>query len=407
MSDTLLPDQPVLEVRGLHVEIAQGFHKLVHAVSGVDLSISHKETLGLVGESGCGKTTTGKAIAGLIRATRGSIIISGTEVTGISAKESRKLRQKVQFIFQDPISSLNPRRKVLNTVMEPMSIWSMGTANERIQRATTLLEQVGLDPELVSDRMPYQLSGGQCQRVSIARALMLSPELLICDEPVSALDVSVQATILNLLNDIQARYQLSMLFISHDLAVVRSISDRIAVMYMGRLCESAPTTEIFDHAMHPYTHELLSSVPSGKIHPSPQENDSGTEGTSSDTSRSDRRGGDGNRNDSGTEGTSNNIDGQNSDNTSSTEYASGNNSRQDKYPPSMPDHDESPAIPIAGRDPYEKGQFHEVPSSLTPPSGCRFHTRCPYADALCVSTQPDMIELSPGHLVACHHPFGM
>lgn len=383
MSDTLLPDWPVLEVRGLHVEIAQGFHKLVHAVSGVDLSISHKETLGLVGESGCGKTTTGKAIAGLIRATRGSIIISGTEVTGISAKESRKLRQKVQFIFQDPISSLNPRRKILNTVMEPMSIWSMGTANERIQRATTLLEQVGLDPELVSDRMPYQLSGGQCQRVSIARALMLSPELLICDEPVSALDVSVQATILNLLNDIQARYQLSMLFISHDLAVVRSISDRIAVMYMGRLCESAPTTEIFDHAMHPYTHELLSSVPSGKIHPSLQGNDSGTEGTSSD------------------------INGQNSDNTSSTEYASGNNSRQDKYPPSMPDHDEAPAIPIAGRDPYEKGQFHEVPSSLTPPSGCRFHTRCPYADALCVSTQPDMIELSPGHLVACHHPLGM
>lgn len=383
MSDTLLPDWPVLEVRGLHVEIAQGFHKLVHAVSGVDLSISHKETLGLVGESGCGKTTTGKAIAGLIRATRGSIIISGTEVTGISAKESRKLRQKVQFIFQDPISSLNPRRKILNTVMEPMSIWSMGTANERIQRATTLLEQVGLDPELVSDRMPYQLSGGQCQRVSIARALMLSPELLICDEPVSALDVSVQATILNLLNDIQARYQLSMLFISHDLAVVRSISDRIAVMYMGRLCESAPTTEIFDHAMHPYTHELLSSVPSGKIHPSLQGNDSGTEGTSSD------------------------INGQNSDNTSSTEYASGNNSRQDKYPPSMPDHDEAPAIPIAGRDPYEKGQFHEVPSSLTPPSGCRFHTRCPYADALCVSSQPDMIELSPGHLVACHHPFGM
>ncbi len=383
MSDTLLPDWPVLEVRGLHVEIAQGFHKLVHAVSGVDLSISHKETLGLVGESGCGKTTTGKAIAGLIGATRGSITISGTEVTGISAKESRKLRQKVQFIFQDPISSLNPRRKILNTVMEPMSIWSMGTANERIQRATTLLEQVGLDPELVSDRMPYQLSGGQCQRVSIARALMLSPELLICDEPVSALDVSVQATILNLLNDIQARYQLSMLFISHDLAVVRSISDRIAVMYMGRLCESAPTTEIFDHAMHPYTHELLSSVPSGKIHPSLQGNDSGTEGTSSD------------------------INGQNSDNTSSTEYASGNNSRQDKYPPSMPDHDEAPAIPIAGRDPYEKGQFHEVPSSLTPPSGCRFHTRCPYADALCVSSQPDMIELSPGHLVACHHPLGM
>ncbi len=256
-TDTLLSDQPVLEVRGLHVEIAQGFHKLVHAVSGVDLSISHKETLGLVGESGCGKTTTGKAIAGLIRVTRGNIVISGTEVDGISAKESRKLRQKVQFIFQDPISSLNPRRKILNTVMEPMSIWSIGTANERIQRATTLLEQVGLDPELVSDRMPYQLSGGQCQRVSIARALMLSPELLICDEPVSALDVSVQATILNLLNEIQARYQLSMLFISHDLAVVRSISDRIAVMYMGRLCESAPTTEIFAHLLYLWTRWTL------------------------------------------------------------------------------------------------------------------------------------------------------
>ena len=348
------PTPPVLEVHGLHVEIAQGFHKLVHAVSGIDLLIHRRETLGLVGESGCGKTTTGKAIAGLIKATRGDVIISGTEVTGISAKESRRLRQKVQFIFQDPISSLNPRRNVLNIVMEPMSIWSIGTPDEQTRHATDLLEQVGLDPKLVSDRMPYQLSGGQCQRVSIARALMLSPELLICDEPVSALDVSVQATILNLLNDIQARYQLSMLFISHDLAVVRSISDRIAVMYMGRLCETAPTTDIFDHAMHPYTHELLSSAPSASTSRSP-----------ASTSRSPRK------NDSphSPPGTGN---------------ASSDTGKRDNHLPS-----------------------HEIPSSLAPPSGCRFHTRCPYADDLCTSTQPEMTELSPGHLAACHHPLGI
>ncbi len=384
MSDTLssaTPAPEVLEVRGLHVEIAQGFHKLVHAVSGIDFSIHRKETLGLVGESGCGKTTTGKAIAGLIKPTQGDIIISGTKVTGLPAKESRKLRRKVQFIFQDPISSLNPRRKIINTVMEPSSIWSIGTPDEQRKHATNLLEQVGLDPRLISDRMPYQLSGGQCQRVSIARALMLSPELLICDEPVSALDVSVQATILNLLNDIQEQYQLSMLFISHDLAVVRSISDRIAVMYMGRLCETASTVDLFNHAMHPYTHELLSSAASSSIYLS-----------STGTYRSLLK----------------------DCNTINIDDTPSNVGKQNDDLPIMTDHDEDSAIPDTDKKLIEQVQLHEVPSALKPPSGCRFHTRCPYADDICVSTQPEMrrhpvdtSEKCSAHLVACHHPLNI
>jgi peptide/nickel transport system ATP-binding protein len=252
--------ETVLQLTDLVVEFPVGGGQTVHAVSGISLDVRKGETLGLVGESGCGKSTTGRAIMQLPRPTSGSVVFEGRDLTTLSHRELRELRPKLQMIFQDPISSLNPRRRIPDIVGDPLVVWGRG--DERARIVPEVLSAVGLDPEQVADRRPHQFSGGQCQRVSIARALVLEPEVLICDEPVSALDVSVQAQILNLLEDMKRRYGLTLVFIAHDLGVVRNISDRVAVMYLGRICELGETQALFDHPVHPYTRLLVSSIPS-------------------------------------------------------------------------------------------------------------------------------------------------
>ena len=252
----------LLRVEELVVEFPVGRTGLrVHAVSGISLDVLPGETLGIVGESGCGKSTTGRAILQLPRPNGGSISFEGQELTGLHGDGMRTVRTNIQMIFQDPISSLNPRRKVRDIVLEPLTIWKIGTSAERQAKVRQVLEDVGLDPEVAADRRPHQFSGGQCQRISIARALVLEPKLIICDEPVSALDVSVQAQVLNLLEDLKARYGLTMMFIAHDLAVVKNVSDRVGVMYLGKLCEVAPSDKLYAHPAHPYTDILLKSIP--------------------------------------------------------------------------------------------------------------------------------------------------
>jgi peptide/nickel transport system ATP-binding protein len=246
----------------------------------------------------------------------------GRDLTRLGSDELRRTRTRLQMIFQDPISSLNPRRRVRDIVGEPLAVWELGTAAERRRRVAEVLEAVGLDAESAGDRRPHQFSGGQCQRISIARALMLEPKLVICDEPVSALDVSVQAQILNLLEDMKARYGLTMIFIAHDLAVVRNVSDRVAVMYLGKLCEVAPADDLYRAPAHPYTATLLASVP-------------------------------------------------------------------------VPD-------PTVRPDPSVTELDSELPSPLAPPSGCRFRTRCPRAEAVCAEREPQMREVAAGHFAACH-----
>jgi peptide/nickel transport system ATP-binding protein len=253
-------DDVVLRVEDLVVEFRAGSGATVHAVSGVSLDVHRGETLGLVGESGCGKSTTGRAIMQLPRPTGGTVAFNGRDLASLSAEELRRVRPKLQMIFQDPISSLNPRRRIPDIVGDPLVVWGRG--DEKAKVVPEVLSAVGLDPEQVADRRPHQFSGGQCQRVSIARALVMEPEVLICDEPVSALDVSVQAQILNLLEDMKRRYGLTLVFIAHDLGVVRNISDRVAVMYLGRICELGETTALFDRPVHPYTRLLVSSIPS-------------------------------------------------------------------------------------------------------------------------------------------------
>ncbi|HLU55263.1 MAG TPA: ABC transporter ATP-binding protein [Pseudonocardia sp.] len=250
----------VLRLVDLVVTYPAGAGRTVHAVSGINLDVRRGETLGLVGESGCGKSTTGRAITQLPRPTSGSVEFDGRDLTQLSGEELRRVRPKLQMIFQDPISSLNPRRRIPDIVGDPLVVWGRG--DERTTIVPEMLSAVGLDPQQVADRRPHQLSGGQCQRVSIARALVLEPEVLICDEPVSALDVSVQAQILNLLEDMKRRYGLTLVFIAHDLGVVRNISDRVAVMYLGRICELGPSEALFDEPAHPYTRLLVSSIPS-------------------------------------------------------------------------------------------------------------------------------------------------
>ena len=252
----------LLRAENLVVEFPLGGTGLkVNAVSDVSLDVARGETLGLVGESGCGKSTTGRALIQMPAPTSGQVRYGDQVLTDMSAAEVRKMRPEMQMIFQDPISSLNPRRKVGDIVAEPLRIWNRGTAEEQRALVHETLEAVGLDPASAVDRRPHQFSGGQCQRICIARALMLDPRLIICDEPVSALDVSVQAQILNLLEDMKQRYGLTLVFIAHDLAVVKNVSDRVAVMYLGKLCEVAEPDDLYAHPAHPYTAALLASIP--------------------------------------------------------------------------------------------------------------------------------------------------
>jgi oligopeptide transport system ATP-binding protein len=232
----------------------------VRAVDGVSFAIARGETLGLVGESGCGKSTTGRAILNLTRPTAGRVLFAGEQVSALSGETLRRLRRRMQMIFQDPYSSLNPRMTVGDTVAEPMLVHGLHRGAELARRAAELLELVGLDPEF-RRRYPHEFSGGQRQRIGIARALAAEPDFIVCDEAIAALDVSVQAQIINLLQDLQQRLALTYLFISHDLSVVRHISDRIAVMYLGRIVELSHSEDIYSHPRHPYTLALLSAVP--------------------------------------------------------------------------------------------------------------------------------------------------
>ncbi len=321
--DTANADEIVLDVRNLVVEFKSGRQR-VQAVSGVTFQVRRGETLGLVGESGCGKSTTGRTLVQVQPATSGAIDYQGQDLTLLKGRKLRQMRTKIQMIFQDPISSLNPRRRIKDIVAEPLVIWRKGTKEERTAKVREMLEAVGIDPDAAGDRRPGEFSGGQCQRISIARALMAEPDLLICDEPVSALDVSVQAQILNLLADLKAKFQLTMVFIAHDLAVVKNVSDRVAVMYLGKLVEVAGSDDLYREAAHPYTEALLASIP-------------------------------------------------------------------EPDPDHISDH---------------KALTGELPSPLNPPSGCRFRTRCPYAQDRCAAEEPLLRELAPGHQVACHFPVG-
>jgi len=314
---------PLLAVDDLVVRFRAGRGQQVHAVSDVSLDVLRGETLGLVGESGCGKSTTGKAILQLPPPTSGSVRFDGTELTDLAGNDLRTVRTRLQMIFQDPISSLNPRRKVEDLIAEGLDIWKVGDKASRGDKVDELLNTVGLDPAVARGRRAHQFSGGQCQRISIARAVATEPDLIVCDEPVSALDVSVQAQILNLLEDMKERYGLTLVFIAHDLAVVKNISDRVAVMYLGRLCEVGDPDRLYAAPAHPYTAALLSAIPVPDPSVRPEDRET-----------------------------------------------------------------------IAG----------EIPSPLSPPSGCHFRTRCPRADARCAEEIPVMRQVGAEQFVACHHP---
>jgi peptide/nickel transport system ATP-binding protein len=312
---------PLLSVENLVVEYPLG-GKTVHAVSGVSLQVARGETLGLVGESGCGKSTLGRAVLQLRKPVSGRVLFDGYELTTMQGDALRRMRRRVQLIFQDPIASLNSRRRIGDIVAEPLVISGVKDPEQRRQRVGDVLSAVGLDPALVIDRLPHEFSGGQCQRICIARALVLNPDFVICDEPVSALDVSIRAQILNLLEEMKARYGLTLLFIAHDLAVVKAVSDRVAVMYLGRLCEVGPSAQLFAQPAHPYTALLIEAIP-------------------------------------------------------------------------VPDPDVRPAEAVATGEP---------PSPISPPSGCRFRTRCPRADQRCIDEMPELREVAPEQFAACHHP---
>jgi oligopeptide transport system ATP-binding protein len=295
----------------------------VRAVDGVSFTLREGETLGLVGESGCGKSTLCRAILQLTTPTSGSVRFAGEELVGRSRRDLRAMRRQMQMIFQDPFASLNPRKRVGQIVGDPIALHGIARGAELKRRVQDLLDRVGLNAEHYN-RFPHEFSGGQRQRIGIARALALRPKLIVADEPVSALDVSVQAQIINLLEDVQDEFGLSYLFVAHDLGVVRHVSDRIAVMYLGKIVENSGADELYDKPIHPYTNALLSAVPI----PDPKRN-----------------------------------------------------SARER-------------LVLEG----------DVPSPIDPPSGCRFHTRCPWCTDICRSDEPDLIEHRPEHSAACHHP---
>lgn len=257
-----LRDRPdvLLRVEELTVEFPVGRHEVVHAVSGISFDVAEGETLGIVGESGCGKSTVARSIIRLNKIASGKVVFEGNDLASLQGEELRRHRPNLQMIFQDPISSLNPRRKVRDVISEGVKVWAGSTGAWSEGRIDELMHAVGVDPKY-GDRRPHEFSGGQCQRIGIARALAMDPKVLICDEPVSALDVSVQAQVLNLLEDMKQRYGLTLLFISHDLSVVKNVSDRIIVMYLGKACEIGTADELYEHPRHPYTRALLASIP--------------------------------------------------------------------------------------------------------------------------------------------------
>jgi len=313
----------LLQVTDLVVEFPAGKGRTVKAVSGISFDIAPGETLGLVGESGCGKSTTGRALLRLPKPTSGSVVLDGEDLAKLDEKTMRQRRTQLQMIFQDPISSLNPRRMIGDVVAEPLNVWGPKDKDEQWNIVARILDQVGVDPGPARYKRPHEFSGGQCQRISIARALVMEPQLIICDEPVSALDVSIQAQILNLLDDLKTEHGLTLVFIAHDLAVVKNISDRVAVMYLGKMCEISEADELYAHPAHPYTELLLGSSP-------------------------------------------------------------------------VPD----PDVDIHAVRVIEG----ELPSPISPPSGCRFRTRCPLADEICAAEEPQMRRVGADHYVACHHP---
>ena len=316
--------QTLIEVQNLtkHFPVGAGLfgvgEDVVRAVDGVSFTIRRGETFGLVGESGCGKSTTGRCILRLIEPTSGEVYFQGEDLLSIASNGLRRLRRDMQIIFQDPYSSLNPRMTVGQIVEEPLTIHRIADRGERRARAAELLRLVGLEPEH-SSRYPHEFSGGQRQRIGIARALALNPKFIVCDEPVSALDVSVQAQVVNLLQDLQEQLGLTYLFISHGLSVVEHISNRVGIMYLGKLVETASSDEIFHNPLHPYTRALLSAIPV----PDPER-------------------------------------------------------RRER-------------LHLAG----------DVPTAIAPPSGCRFRTRCPIAEPRCAEEEPQLVEVSHDHFVAC------
>ena len=320
-NDTLLR----VEDLQMHFPIYRGVFQrkvgAVRAVDGVTFDIKRGETLGLVGESGCGKSTTGRTILQLYKPTDGNVHFEGSNLLKLKHEEMRQMRRKMQMIFQDPYASLNPRMTVGQLVGEPLMVHNVATGKEINERVDHLLEIVGLNPAFES-RYPHEFSGGQRQRIGVARALALQPSFIICDEPISALDVSIQAQVVNLLEELQEQFNLTYLFIAHDLSMVKHISDRVAVMYLGVFVELAERDELYASPLHPYTQALLSAVP-------------------------------------------------------------------------IPD-------PIADAKRQRTILEGDVPSPANPPSGCRFRTRCPIAEARCADSRPEFREVKPGHFVACH-----